>query len=165
MHLESHEVKSDDDIWTEAMRYIQTPYEIRTFGMSFRKPITAIPPTPRLSRCEFRHKWNPEEKKERGKWNPATRSNNYLPDHTSSHNDIDYNDTVNKENGNQILRRWRSFEMDETAVTLCKVCRTFDQGIGTIVAKEHHKTSLKALCLLSRLMFAVWFALRNTTSL
>jgi hypothetical protein len=67
MHLESQEVESDDDSWTRAMRQIQKPYEIRTFGMSFPKPITTTPLTPHLSRCrKFGPKWNPEEKKDRG---------------------------------------------------------------------------------------------------
>jgi hypothetical protein len=147
------------------MRHIQTPYKIRTFGTGFPKPITAVHTTPRLRRCEFGPKWNPEEKKDRGKWNPATWSNNYLPDITSSHDDVDYNEIVNEKTGKQILRIWRSFEMDETPVTLCEVRKTFDQGIGTTLAKEQHKTTLEALRSLPGLMFAAWFALRNTTSL
>jgi hypothetical protein len=165
VHLDDPEVESDDNSWTRAMQQIQTPYKIRTFEMGFPTPIKTAPPAPRMNRTRyFGPKWNPEEKKDKEKWNPATRSNNYLPDHTSSHNDIDYNYTIN-EDGNQILRRWRSYKMDETAVTLCKVRRTVDQGIGRIVAREHRETSLQALRLLPRSMFAAWFALRNATSL
>ena len=92
------------------------------------------------------------------------RSNTYLTEHTTSHDDIDYNDTVDDE-GHQVLRRWWPYGMEETEAVFCKVHRTVDQGIGTIVSRDHYGTSLHALRSLSRSMFGAWFALRNATSL
>ena len=120
--------------------------------MGFPRP-AVTPVQVRISRTEnFGRKWNPGEEKKLRTWNLGNGKPPYIPEITTSHDDIDYNETVDKK-GRHILQRWRSYEMEETEVTLCKTNATTQYGIRTVVSRDHYRISLHALRSLPMSMF------------
>ena len=120
-------------------------YRVIKCGIGFPKPVTRGRGMPHLSRCQIGSKWDPGEMKERNKWNPGARLDNYLNEITFYQEKVDLHESEDKNNGPHVLRMQRSFERDKTQVTLCKTRKIFDPPKGTKVTHARYKTTLKVL--------------------